>query len=115
MVASGIGVNQIDSRCIAVAARYEDSLGHYDRLCERENLEPPLLLSTLRSRQRAMKEYLASLERSAGPRWFGCARGSRPKTSSRSRVTTRGRISRFEDFTFARNLPRLRSTAPASG
>jgi hypothetical protein len=44
MVAARIGVEQIDSRCIAVAARYEDSLDHYDGLCERENPEPPVVI-----------------------------------------------------------------------
>lgn len=66
MLAAGIPVKQIDSRCVAVAARYEDSLDHYDRLCERQNLEPDLLLSALRSRQSAMKQYLAALEKIGG-------------------------------------------------
>jgi hypothetical protein len=66
MVAAGIAVKQIDSRCIAVAARYEDNLHRFDEMCERADLEPEVLLSALRSRQSGMKEYLAALEKIGG-------------------------------------------------
>ncbi len=66
LVAAGIAVKQIDSRCIAVAARHEDNLERLDQMCERNNLQPEVLLTALRSRQSAMKEYLAALEKIGG-------------------------------------------------
>jgi len=66
MVAAGVAVTRIDSRCIEIAARYEESIAQLDQLCARTDLEPEALLSALRSRQAAMREYLAALEKIGG-------------------------------------------------
>jgi len=66
MTAAGIQVKQVDAQCIALAVRYMETMERYDELCARTDLEPEVLISALRSRQSAMKEYLTALEKIGG-------------------------------------------------
>jgi len=66
MIAAGIQVKQVDAECIALAARYMETMEQYDELCARNDLEPEVRISALRSRQAAMKEYLTALEKIGG-------------------------------------------------
>ena len=66
IVDAGVAVTQIDSRCIEIAARYEENIAQLDQLCARTDLEPETLMSALRAQQAAMREYLAALEKIGG-------------------------------------------------